>query len=279
MAVARRHGVEVREPRVLSDRSNLIVGLAPAPVVARVATTTAAVRAGGARDWLARDVALGGHLAAAGADAVPPARRPPAGPHMEDGLAIAFWQFVEHDSSKPPSPREAGRALRGIHEALADFAGPLPPFAAVLDECEVVLERLGAAASAHVSAAVLARMRAALEDIRSEVAAAGLPPRPLHGDATPSNLLRTPAGLVWTDFEDTCVAPVEWDLACLASSAGPGAGEALEAYGRSWPDEALAPFLGTRRLQVALWTALVAERHPELLARAEERLSAWAARS
>jgi hypothetical protein len=30
--MARGHGVEVREPRVLSDRSNLIVELAPALV-------------------------------------------------------------------------------------------------------------------------------------------------------------------------------------------------------------------------------------------------------
>jgi hypothetical protein len=58
VAVAARQGVEVREPRVLSDGSNLLVRLAPAPVVARVATSTANVRAGGVRDWLARDVAL-----------------------------------------------------------------------------------------------------------------------------------------------------------------------------------------------------------------------------
>jgi thiamine kinase-like enzyme len=162
---------------------------------------------------------------------------------------------------------------------LADFPGPLPPFAAVLDECDVVIERLAAAPSVGVSPAILERMRAALEDIRGAVDAAALPPRPLHGDATPSNLLRTPAGLLWTDFEDTCTGPVEWDLACLGASSGSGAGEALEAYGRPLPDEALEPFLDARRLQGAIWVAHVAERHPEQRARAEARLSAWAARS
>jgi hypothetical protein len=34
VAVARAHGVRVTEPRVLSDLSNVIVWLAPAPVVA-----------------------------------------------------------------------------------------------------------------------------------------------------------------------------------------------------------------------------------------------------
>jgi hypothetical protein len=281
VAVARGYGVEVLEPRVLSDRSNLMVELAPAPVVARVATSTADVRAGGARDWLARDVALGRFLAAAGADVVPPASEPPAGPHTEDGLAVAFWEMVEHDASRPPSAREAGEALRRLHEALAGFPGELPPLSELLDECEAVIERLASRAAAPGSPAAappatLDRIRAALADIRTAVARAGLPSRPLHGDASRSNLLRTPAGLRWTDFEDSCRGPVEWDLACLALSAGADAGEALDEYGRQH-DEALRPFLEARRLQGAVWTALLAERHPGFRARAEDRLSRWAA--
>jgi Phosphotransferase enzyme family len=267
VAVARRHGVEVRDPRVLSDRSNLIVELAPAPVVARVATSTADVRPGGARGWLARDVALAAHLAAAGADVVRPATTPPAGPHMEEGLAMAFWEKVMHDRSRPPAPREAGEALGRLHEALEDFPGDLPPFSALLDECDAVIERL------RLSQTDV--LRFALHDIRAAIDAAALPERPVHGDASRSNLLRTPAGLLWTDFEDTCAGPVEWDLACLALSAAPDGDEALGAYGRPL-DDALEPFMEARRLQGALWTALLAVRHPELRERAEERLSRWA---
>jgi hypothetical protein len=153
VAVARGYGVEVLEPRVLSDRSNVMVELAPAPVVARVATSTADVRAGGARDWLARDVALGRFLASAGAEVVPPASEPPAGPHTEDGLAVAFWEMVEHDASRPPSAREAGEALRRLHEALAGFPGELPPHSGLLDECEAVIERLTSRAAAPGSPA------------------------------------------------------------------------------------------------------------------------------
>jgi phosphotransferase family enzyme len=297
VAVARGHGVDVREPRVPRDRSNLIVELAPAPVVARVATSTADVRADGARDWLARDVDVATYLAADGAEVVPPAAEPPAGPHTEDGLAIAFWQLVRHDGATPVSPAEAGEALRRLHEALAGFRGELPPLSSLLDESEAVIERLASRPAAPDSAAAssgpgsaassgpgsaaaspvrLDRIGAALQGIRSEIAATGLQSRPLHGDASRSNLLRTPAGLLWTDFEDSCAGPVEWDLACLALSAGADADEALDAYGRQH-DEALEPFLEARRLQGAVWTALVAERHPELRVRAEERLSRWAA--
>jgi hypothetical protein len=100
-----------------------------------------------------------------------------------------------------------------------------------------VIERLTSRAAAPGSPAAappatLDRIRAALGDIRSAIAGAGLPSRALHGDASRSNLLRTSAGLLWTDFEDSCRGPVEWDLACLALSAGADAGEALDAYGR-----------------------------------------------
>jgi hypothetical protein len=267
VAVARRHGVEVGEPRVLSDRSNLMVHLSPAPLVARVATTTALVRAGGALDWLARDVALAEFLASA--EVVPPSADPPAGPHREDGLAISFWPLVEHERARPDAAA-AGAALRRLHDGLAGFPGELPPFEAVLDECEAVIGLLEGRAAAPQ--AILIHLRAALDAIRAGVAAAGRPPHPLHGDATPSNLLRTRRGLLWTDFEDACAGPVEWDLACLVCSAGP---EALEAYGRDPGDETLEPFMNARRLQLTVWTALLAESHPELRDHAGERLRVW----
>jgi phosphotransferase family enzyme len=281
--VARAHGLDVREPRVLSDCSNLLVRLSPDSVVARVATSTGAVRAGAARDWLARDVAVASFLAERGGAVVPPASELPPGPHVEAGLAITFWRFVEHDPSHPPGAREAGEALRRLHEALEDYPGELPPFTTVLDECARLIDRVqqsgsNAAASLPAAAAqpgALDRMRAALDRIRSETAAAELPPRSLHGDASPSNLLRTPAGLLWTDFEDTCAGSVEWDLACLALSAEPDAAAALAGYGRAPPDETVEPFLEARRLQAALWTTLLAESHPELRARAEARMSRW----
>jgi hypothetical protein len=132
----------VTEPRVLSDLSNVIVWLAPAPVVARVATSTAAVRAGRGRDWLARDVAVAGFLAERGADVVPPASEPPPGPHVEDGLCLTFWPFVEFDPDHPPSGREAGAALRRLHETLDGFEGELPPCSTLLDECARLIDRL-----------------------------------------------------------------------------------------------------------------------------------------
>ena len=48
-AVARSHGIRCEDAVIISDSSGILVHLRPAPVVARVAATTAAVRPDGAR--------------------------------------------------------------------------------------------------------------------------------------------------------------------------------------------------------------------------------------
>jgi Ser/Thr protein kinase RdoA (MazF antagonist) len=127
------------------------------------------------------------------------------------------------------------------------------------------------------------RLRDALARVRGELAEAGFEARALHGDPHAGNLLRTPAGALWVDLEDTCQGTVEWDLACLVANARvlgldprPGAA-ALAAYGRDPADAALGPFVEARALQVAVWTAFMAERHPHLRERARQRLARWSA--
>jgi hypothetical protein len=76
---------------------------------------------------------------------------------------------------------------------------------------------------------------------------------------------------------------VERDLACLVANArvlglDPGAGAAaLAAYGRDSADAALGPFIEARALQIAVWTAFMAGRHPPLRERARQRLAHWSA--
>lgn len=204
---------------MLHDSSNLLVHLRPAPVVARVATTTAAAR-DRCVDWLAREVDVARYLAERSVPVVGPAAELPVGPHLHRGFAITFWAYVDHDPGRSLDAAEVGEQ----------------------------------------------RAREALD-------AAGLAVRALHGDAHAGNLLRTPDGPLWTDFEDTCRGPVEWDLACLACGRGPGAG-ALAAYGRRPDDPELAPFVEARSLQLAVWTGFVAQRRPELRERAREQLDA-----
>jgi Ser/Thr protein kinase RdoA (MazF antagonist) len=149
-----------------------------------------------------------------------------------------------------------------------------PGVADVLAEAERLAA--GLEGSELVAAGETARMRALLARPGDAIHSARLPTRPLHGDAHAGNVLRTPNGPLWTDFEDTCSGPVEWDLACLAAGAGPRV-EALAAYGRRADDPLLAPFVEARAAQVAVWTAFMAKHHPQLrerLASASTRCSA-----
>ena len=140
LAVSRNLGLHCSDaPEVIADGSNVLVHLVPSPVVARVATTTALVRKP-AQWWLALDLDLAGYLAARNFPVVPPSRELPPGPHLHDGLALTFWEFVEHDRNYIANAQEVGLFLRDFHAELRGYSGPLcrlSPFAEIpqwLDE-------------------------------------------------------------------------------------------------------------------------------------------------
>lgn len=110
-ALAKNLGLSTDTPVVLKDGSNVIVHLAPAPVVARVATSTALVRPD-VSQWLARELAVARFLEQQGAPAVTPSHEIDPGPHVYDGYAISYWSYVEHDRNKTLSVRDAAPLLR-----------------------------------------------------------------------------------------------------------------------------------------------------------------------
>ncbi len=248
VAVAAAHGLTTREPRVLHDGVNVVVALDPAPVVARVATLTPLLRPDPQRPS-GREVAVAGALAAAGAAVVPPSDLLPPGPHRHDGLTLTFWTRAEV-LPRPPSPAEAGAALAALHEVLAGLPVDGPALDTPLDDLEVFGERAG---DWGVGADVRARVAGEVERLRPRL---GGRLQVLHGDAHPGNLLATPGGLVWTDLEDSCAGPPEWDLACLRLTSRLDGRAALDAVGGP-SDADLAPWLALRRLHQQAWTTVV----------------------
>jgi hypothetical protein len=105
VTVAAQLGLRSGEPVILHDANNTLVHLRPAPVVARVATMTGAVRQGPA--WLKREVEVTAFLVAAGAPVIPPSQQIDPGPHEHDGLSLSFWQLVEEIDA--PLSRSVGR--------------------------------------------------------------------------------------------------------------------------------------------------------------------------
>jgi len=244
LTAACAHGLPTANRVVLRDLTNLIVHLRPAPVVARVQLTLGALRG---LAWARAEMDAARFLAAAGAPVAPPARDVDPGPHEIDGLLVTFWAFVDHDPALADATL-AGRSLRDLHVAFAPYEGELPT-------CDRLDE-----------------VRRLIDDPELRALADRLPPldgRPIHGDAHLRNVLWTRNGPLWSDLENVCRGPREFDLACLCFRPLPEADAAIAAYGEH-DAGSVERALVYVTLFLAAVTPLVAERAGEA-GRAEAR--------
>jgi hypothetical protein len=275
VAVAARHGVRCDEPVVLRAASNLLVRLAPAPVVARVSTVTATVRDGDA--WYAREIAMASHLVAAGAPVVAPSAEIDPGPHHHDGLSLSFWTYVD-EAGRSLDSHEAGRRLRLCHEALASFAGELPRWA-VLDEAHRALA--GLESSGALDAGDAALLRRAGERARARIDAHAPALQAIHGDAHLHNVINGPDGPLWNDWEDCFLGPRAWDLGCMHAAARAFGDDPLpiaaaqHGYGDAIGDEAIDACVDGRRFQGTVWVVVIAGIQPERRERARALLATY----
>lgn len=275
VAVARAHGLRVDEPAVLAQGYAVRVHLRPAPVVARVSTITAILRAPIA-PWLARELEVAAFLAARGASVVPPSDLLPPGPHQHDGLGVSFWQYIAPASGEGagaasgdvpgdvagdvPGAAQAGRMLAELHAALRDYPGALPLLAPPLGDIPRGLARIEQAGNI-LPAHDIALLRGVWEDLQPGLSPEALGPlQPLHGDAHVHNLIRSADGWLWNDFEDVCLGPVGWDLASLDSD-----GQALAAYADAPDAASLALFRRVRQLHGIVWVYALSPEWPDWL--------------
>ena len=294
VALARRHGLPAGDPRVLSSRGNLLVHLAPAPVVARVATLTAFSRSDPFA-WLAREVAVARYVAGVGGPVVPPASVVDPGPHWQDAFVISLWEHIPALDVKP-SPAEVGVALAHLHTTARGCPAELGDMSPVR---ELISDGLGALErAAAIDAGTLAALRSAHSAVLTELAKRrpaeltgepGQPDEPdepdeqivLHGDAHAGNMLADPSrGWLWIDLEETCRGPAAWDLATAAGRHADDQGlSVLRAYaavvGSPGPAAAqIAPFYRARVLEGAVWSLCMAQLYPARYADVAARLLA-----
>jgi Ser/Thr protein kinase RdoA (MazF antagonist) len=272
VAVAERFGITSTEPAVLADGANVVVHLSPAPVVAKVAASTPAVRPDSAA-WLQRELGVTAFLAARGAPVVPPSSELPATTHSGHGHVMSFWRYQPPANLGGPPPRAdeetLGSMLRDLHAVLRGYPGPLPVLAPLQD-----IPAFLARPRTRLAAGQKAALAAAYARLTAELDPAG-PAQPLHGDAGAGNLMATGHGWLWHDFEDTCSGPVAWDLAASTASRFSDGPRVLAAYGDPVDAGQLAVCERLRRLHLTVWYCLYAERLPELSARAAELVAGW----
>lgn len=235
-AVARRLGLAFDDAVVLGEGTNVLIHLRPAPVVARVTRLAHLVRP---PESLAGGVALAKAL---GELAVPPSAVVDPGPHLEAGRYITFWTYR---TGPPASASEAGAALRAFHEHAASYTGPLRGFDP-RPEALRIADLVGGEAGEI------------LRDAAHRLMPPALPQQAIHGDAHFENVL---AGGVWQDFDEACVGPREWDVACMIhrwvvfGELEHEMRTALAAYG-AYDHEAVAALQPLVVLGIAAWGSL-----------------------
>ncbi len=257
VAVASGYGVRCDDPVVLADGFNIVVHLRPARVVARVVRFPALLRSN-VPELISRELAVAAFLAGQGVLATRPTNAVPARPHERDGLWMSFWEHLE---VRPgfAGPADFARNLRNLHDALRDHRTHDTPLDTAFFDVEAFLRRGGK--YVDVSDEDTRVIAAELDRLRCGVAGNPTGPlRQLHGDAHPGNLLRTPEGWCWTDFEESMRGPIGWDLACLEGTTRIDGRAALRAYGMS--EEDVEPFRRLRRLQAISWFLLLAGSFP-----------------
>jgi len=259
VAVADRLGLRSVTPVVLRDSNHTSIHLAPFPVVARVAASSAerGVAASSA------ELSVADYLARAGAPITAPTSDVPPGPYLEREWAITLWQFVAHRPADESDMVAAVQALRDVHGALASYPGRLPSFDVAIDGCRGLLqEETGLPALAARDKEFLISEHDRLRGLLTTTAA--LMPTAIHGDPHLGNVLMTSNGPRWTDWESACVGPVEWDLACLPETALP-----------SFPTvnaELLTVLRDLRSVCVAVWCWAEPDRAPDKREAAEYHL-------
>ncbi|MCV7290162.1 phosphotransferase [Mycolicibacterium wolinskyi] len=218
-------GLDIDEPRVLYDVFSVIVHLAPSPVVARVPTVLPRSLVADPDRQTAQqksELAVTGWLADRGLPVVPPSPLVPCEPVRRDGFSMTFWQLVEQLPDAEPDWNSRLRQTARLHAALRDYDGPLSfwaPFGTYIPEGLAELQGLPELISgadlerAQREWAVLAPVltsRAAFES-----AFPGVDLQPIHGDAPYYNMIATPDGELWSDFELVTIGAVESDLAMI----------------------------------------------------------------
>jgi Ser/Thr protein kinase RdoA (MazF antagonist) len=268
-SVAASLGLVCAEPVVLADGANVVIHLSPSPVVAKVAASTAAVRADvGA--WLQRELDLAAYLAGVGMPVLAPSCEVPATVHHGEGHVMSFWTYLKVSHTEMPGEATIGSMLRDLHGALRSYPRPEPVLAPLADIPTFLARPQTLLTVADVS--VLSETFTRLTEDLAQADGLG---QVLHGDAGLSNLMAAAGHWVWFDFEDTCWGPVAWDLAATTASPRLDRRRILTSYSDPVDAAQLHTCEQLRRLHLTMWYALYAERLPDCRQRAMELLSTW----
>lgn len=212
LLIAEKAGLTDITPIELSNGGNLIIHLAPHPIVARIATVISKEDTENAYKILDRELRVARHLQSKKIPVLLPTDLTNAGPYDVGGTWMTFWKYVPPIQLERPSPSEAIELINGLSRAMKDFVDELPMLG-VWERTFQSAIRLSKHSDQRIQALLNVFLRVD-EQIRLEPSLL----IPCHGDAHRGNLLPSPEGWVWSDFEDVSLMPAYWDLASFVGN-------------------------------------------------------------
>jgi len=200
--------LKVNDAIVIQNSNTLALRLLPCDVFARTALV--------GQEVAAFEVRLARGLAAANGPVASLDPRVEPRVYEVDGFAITFWTYYEA-TPDPAEPAEYAVALQRLHAAMRNVQIEAPHFMERAAEAERVVTNRSEtpALDDRDRDLLLSTLHSASEAIQRRAANDQL----LHGEPHPGNLLSTPAGIVFVDFETCCVGPIEFRC-CPRTSRG-----------------------------------------------------------
>lgn len=198
-------------PKILSCGGNIIIHLAPHPIVARVAAFTPEQDPQIGKK-LEHELRVASHLHEEGVPVLLPVHFSQEGPLELDGHWMTFWEYIPQTALPFPSPSEAVNIVNTLTLAMEQYTGELP-ILGVWDRIHQSVTRL----SDHPDDRIQ-RLIHKFYEIDQQMRAESLLLIPSHGDAHARNLMPSPRGWLWTDFEDVSLMPRYWDMVSFVAN-------------------------------------------------------------
>jgi hypothetical protein len=211
-SIAEELGFSEIAPVVLSDGGNLILHLAPYPIVARIAKAASAEDGDRTCGIVERELRVAHHLHGMRVPVLLPTDLTDAGPHFVAGTWMTLWNYVPPTQLHVPAPHEAVALVHRLSNAMNHFSGELPALG-VWNRTRQSAVRLAQCSDQRVLA--LLRLFSELDQRMSSVPDLLVP---CHGDAHARNLIPSSEGWLWMDFEDVSLMPAYWDMASFVGN-------------------------------------------------------------
>ena len=201
-SIASSLGLRVDDAVVLSDSNRLVLRLLPSDIVARVASVAHFASA-------QLEVDLATQLAGCPIAGLDPRVAPRV--FVGDDFEITFWEHFEPVPARTVPTAEYVGALVSLHAGLRRAAISAPHVRdRILATLEFVTSRELTPDLADKDRTLLT---STMRDLGESIVAPAIPEQLLHGEPHPWNLLDTNRGVQFIDFENTCLGPLEYDLA------------------------------------------------------------------